>query len=50
MPDGTKVGSINFSPRGDWRMPSDASKELWLTQIDELGNDFFNELEDNIEV
>jgi NAD+ synthase (glutamine-hydrolysing) len=36
MPDGPKIGSINFSPRGDWRMPSDASKYLWLTQIDEL--------------
>jgi len=29
MPDGPKVGSINLSPRGDWRMPSDASSELW---------------------
>ncbi len=29
MPDGPKVGSINLSPRGDWRMPSDASDELW---------------------
>ena len=30
MPDGPKVGSVNLSPRGDWRMPSDASSELWL--------------------
>ncbi len=30
MPDGVKVGSINFSPRGDWRMPSDASRTMWL--------------------
>jgi NAD+ synthase (glutamine-hydrolysing) len=30
MPDGPKVGSINLSPRGDWRMPSDASAEVWL--------------------
>ena len=30
MPDGPKVGSINLSPRGDWRMPSDASSEVWL--------------------
>lgn len=30
MPDGPKVGSINLSPRGDWRMPSDASPEAWL--------------------
>jgi len=29
MPDGPKVGSINLSPRGDWRMPSDASGEAW---------------------
>ena len=30
MPDGPKVGSISLSPRGDWRMPSDASPEAWL--------------------
>ena len=30
LPDGPKVGSINLSPRGDWRMPSDASPEFWL--------------------
>jgi NAD+ synthase (glutamine-hydrolysing) len=30
VPDGPKVGSISLSPRGDWRMPSDASPELWL--------------------
>ena len=30
LPDGPKVGSISLSPRGDWRMPSDASSELWL--------------------
>ncbi|MDR1544817.1 MAG: NAD(+) synthase [Prevotellaceae bacterium] len=30
MPDGVKVGSINLSPRGDWRMPSDASAKEWL--------------------
>ena len=29
LPDGPKVGSINLSPRGDWRMPSDASPEAW---------------------
>jgi len=34
MPDGPKVGSINLSPRGDWRMPSDASAALWLKQLD----------------
>ncbi|MBD5129403.1 MAG: NAD(+) synthase [Ruminococcaceae bacterium] len=36
LPDGVKVGSVSLSPRGDWRMPSDASSALWLKQIDEL--------------
>ncbi|WP_308616527.1 NAD(+) synthase [uncultured Enorma sp.] len=36
LPDGPKVGSVTLSPRGDWRMPSDASSSLWLTQIDAL--------------
>lgn len=36
MPDGPKVGSVCLSPRGDWRMPSDASSSLWITQIDDL--------------
>lgn len=36
MPDGPKVGSVNLSPRGDWRMPSDASSELWLKQLDSI--------------
>lgn len=36
MPDGPKVGSVNLSPRGDWRMPSDASCNLWLKQLDEI--------------
>jgi NAD+ synthase (glutamine-hydrolysing) len=30
LPDGPKVGSISLSPRGDWRMPSDAQAALWL--------------------
>lgn len=30
LPDGPKVGSVTLSPRGDWRMPSDASASLWL--------------------
>lgn len=34
MPDGVKVGSICLSPRGDWRMPSDAAVTLWLQSID----------------
>ena len=33
LPDGPKVGSVTLSPRGDWRMPSDASVELWLSQL-----------------
>ncbi|MDP4269485.1 MAG: NAD(+) synthase, partial [Bacteroidota bacterium] len=36
LPDGPKVGSINLSPRGDWRMPSDASSRMWLEEIDTL--------------
>lgn len=36
MPDGVKVGSICFSPRGDWRMSSDVSRDLWLKQLDEI--------------
>ncbi|MDX9867751.1 MAG: NAD(+) synthase [Kiritimatiellia bacterium] len=32
LPDGPKVGSLNLSPRGDWRMPSDASSESWLVR------------------
>ena len=30
LPDGPKVGSVSLSPRGDWRMPSDAASTLWL--------------------
>ncbi|HWS28867.1 MAG TPA: NAD(+) synthase [Clostridia bacterium] len=33
LPDGVKVGSVCLSPRGDWRMPSDASRELWLQEL-----------------
>ena len=36
LPDGPKVGSVSVSPRGDWRMPSDASAALWLEEIDSL--------------
>lgn len=36
IPDGPKVGSVALSPRGDWRMPSDASAALWLDEIDRL--------------
>jgi len=34
LPDGPKVGSISLSPRGDWRMPSDASARLWLEELE----------------
>ena len=36
MPDGPKVGSVAFSPRGDWRMPSDAVAKLWLDEVELL--------------
>ncbi len=36
MPDGPKVGSITLSPRGDWKMPSDASAAAWLREIEKL--------------
>ncbi len=36
MPDGPKVGSVNLSPRGDWRMPSDAISRMWLDECDNL--------------
>ncbi|MDE6238873.1 MAG: NAD(+) synthase, partial [Muribaculaceae bacterium] len=36
LPDGPKVGSVCLSPRGDWRMPSDASSALWLAQCQTL--------------
>lgn len=35
LPDGPKVGSVSLSPRGDWRMPSDASAEIWLRECDD---------------
>jgi NAD+ synthase (glutamine-hydrolysing) len=34
LPDGPKVGSVTLSPRGDWRMPSDASAALWLAELE----------------
>lgn len=36
LPDGPKVGSVTLSPRGDWRMPSDACANVWLKECDEL--------------
>lgn len=36
LPDGPKVGSIALSPRGDWRMPSDASAAIWIEEAEKL--------------
>ena len=36
LPDGPKVGSLALSPRGDWRMPSDAVNSLWMKELDTL--------------
>lgn len=36
LPDGPKVGSVSLSPRGDWRMPSDAAAALWLAELEQL--------------
>lgn len=38
LPDGPKVGSVTLSPRGDWRMPSDASYNLWIKELEEIEN------------
>jgi NAD+ synthase (glutamine-hydrolysing) len=35
MPDGPKVGSVSLSPRGDWRMPSDAQPGAWLRELED---------------
>ncbi len=36
LPDGPKVGSVSLSPRGDWRMPTDAVVTLWLDEVEKL--------------
>lgn len=36
LPDGVKVGSVSVSPRGDWRMPSDATAKVWLAELENL--------------
>lgn len=36
LPDGPKIGSVCLSPRGDWRMPSDVSADVWLASLDRL--------------
>ena len=44
LPDGPKVGSISLSPRGDWRMPTDALVSGWLRQIEQIGKEYGLEL------
>lgn len=36
LPDGAKIGSVTLSPRGDWRMPSDAVAKIWLEDIENI--------------
>lgn len=48
LPDGPKVGSVSLSPRGDWRMPSDAEAAVWLREIAAMdeGNESVHPAED----
>lgn len=39
VPDGPKIGSVALSPRGDWRMPTDAFSDIWLKEIEEVENE-----------
>ncbi len=36
LPDGPKVGTVTLSPRGDWRMPSDACANIWLKELERI--------------
>lgn len=36
IPDGVKIGSVSLSPRGDWRMPSDAVSKIWLDELEDI--------------
>lgn len=36
LPDGVKIGSVTLSPRGDWRMPSDACAAQWIRQLEQI--------------
>ena len=36
LPDGPKVGSVALSPRGDWKMPSDAMATAWMNELNEI--------------
>jgi NAD+ synthase (glutamine-hydrolysing) len=39
LPDGPKIGSVSLSPRGDWRMPSDAAVSEWTKELDDLADE-----------
>jgi NAD+ synthase (glutamine-hydrolysing) len=39
LPDGPKIGSVSLSPRGDWRMPSDAAVSEWAKELEHLGDE-----------
>ncbi len=39
LPDGPKVGTVSLSPRGDWRMPSDAVSRLWLDELEDISDE-----------
>jgi NAD+ synthase (glutamine-hydrolysing) len=39
LPDGPKIGSVSLSPRGDWRMPSDAVCEIWMRELENIENE-----------
>ncbi|HAX53260.1 NAD(+) synthase [Muricomes intestini] len=43
LPDGPKVGTVALSPRGDWRMPSDACVDSWMKDLENIG-DLFDEI------
>jgi NAD+ synthase (glutamine-hydrolysing) len=36
LPDGPKIGTVTLSPRGDWRMPSDANGKIWFQELEDL--------------
>ena len=36
LPDGPKIGTVALSPRGDWRMPSDACAAVWMKELEEI--------------
>jgi len=43
LPDGPKVGSVAVSPRGDLRMPSDASRRVWMDDLEQLKGNVLTE-------